>query len=135
MDREAFTFFREHAGSSHRPGRETEAQGRARGAQALAYAEARARVLGAVFVWQHDDIGSSSFLTHEDGGPWALWQCLCYGSSGRVLASLSGIDFGCDGSPYSDPYSRVVEAELALETFPSELSRQSNKNRPAPLAP
>ena len=131
MDREAFTFFREHAGSSHRPGQETEAQGKARGAQALAYAEARARALGAVFVWQHDEeIDSSSFLTHGEDDPWTLWQCLCYGSSGRVLASLSGIDFGRDGSPYSDPYRRVVEAELALETFPTPWPHKSSKTAP-----
>lgn len=133
MDREAFIFFREHAGSSYRPGRETEAQGRARGAQALAYAEARARALGAVFAWQHSDL-DSSFFTDEDP-PWQLWDCLCYGSSGRILTTLSGIDFGRDGSPYSDAYARVVEAQLALEAFPSEMSRKRDKNRPAPPTP
>ena len=116
MDREAFTFFREHAGSSYRPGRETVAQGRARGAQALAYAEARARALGAVFVWQHCPDADSSDFTDEEPS-WALWDCLCYGSSGRVLATLSAVDFGRDGSPYSDAYARVVAAELALEAF------------------
>ena len=134
MDREAFTFFREHAGSSYRPGRETVAQGRARGAQALAYAEARARALGAVFVWQHCPDADSSDFTDEEPS-WALWDCLCYGSSGRVLATLSAVDFGRDGSPYSDAYARVVAAELALEAFPSELSRQRNKKAPAPPTP
>lgn len=128
MDREAFAFFREHAGS-YRPGRETEAQGKARGAQALAYAEARARALGAVFAWQHCPDADSSDFTDEEP-PRSLWDCLCYGSSGRVLASLSAIDFGRDGSPYSDSYARVVAAELALDAFPSELSRQRNETGP-----
>lgn len=129
MDRETFNFFRERAGTSCRPGRETEAQGKARGAQALAYAEARARALGAVFAWQHcPDADSSDFTDAEPS--WSLWDCVCYGSSGRVLASLSAVDFGRDGSPHSDPYARVVAAEQALEAFPSPWLRKSDKTAP-----
>lgn len=48
---------------------------------------------------------------------------------------MAPVDFGRDGSPYSDAYARVVAAELALEAFPSELSRQRNKKAPAPPTP
>lgn len=110
-----YQFFHEHAGYSYDPKTETKQQGRARCAKALADAERRGREQGLSFAWSVDpDTDSSEFSDEKPA--WALWQCVCRDQPGTVRASLHAIDFGRDGFPCaSEPYARVVEAELALE--------------------
>lgn len=110
-------FFFRHAGYSYDPATETPEQGRARCARCamdLAAAEAFGRAAGLSFDWSVDPYVDSSDWS-DDPEPWAQWQCLCYDAAGNVCQSLHAVDFGRDGSPWSDPYRRVVEAELAAE--------------------
>ncbi len=108
-------FFLEHAGWSQKPG-ESQLQGRRRGARQLATAEAKARNAGLSFEWFIDQHCNSSDF--NDTKPYYdLWVCSCRDASGACLTSLCGIDFGRNGQPWSDPYRRVVEAELASEAF------------------
>lgn len=113
------TFFYVRAGSSHNPAKETEQEGRARGAKQLAADELAARDGGFSFHWSVDpDIDSSEFSEEEPA--WQLWQCAMYNAEGRIVNSLHGIDFGRDGSPWGGTYRRVVEAELAGEGMKNE---------------
>lgn len=110
-----FAFFLDHAGYSYQPATENEYAGRVRGALALASAEADATDAGASFDWQIDqDIDSSEWC--DERPAWQTWQCCIRDAKGELLNSLGGIDFGRDGEPWSEPYKRVVEAELALES-------------------
>lgn len=107
-------FFYEHASQSYFPDRETLEQGRQRGAEELAAAEHKAIQRGAAYRWSVDpDIDSSDFS--EDKPVWKLWQCAMFDREGKCIASLHGIDFGRDEGPQCDPYSRIVQAELADE--------------------
>ena len=113
----AWQFFLKHAGFSYKSGatEREKKNAQARGARKLADAERRATQNGYSFSWETDTIDSSDFS--DDPNPWALWICVMRDPQGRVVESLSGIDFGRDGEPYGDPYARVVQAELALEHF------------------
>jgi len=125
-----YQFFFKHAGSSYNPATETRMQGRIRGARALAKAERLARQRGYCFQWSiHPHSSSADWISNnEDGGrncsPWQVWQCALHGEGatfqGTVGASLHSIDFGRDGTPWGDPYRRVVEAELAQEVLNRE---------------
>lgn len=119
MSKTAYHFFMAQAGYSYDPKTETPMQGRIRCAKSLAYNEQRARNAGASFDWSVDpDITSADWVeAHQDGAsdPWQTWQCVARDAQGKVFASLHGIDFGRDGDPWSNPYRRVVEAELACE--------------------
>jgi hypothetical protein len=122
----AYQFFLKHAGYSHGP-KETPTQGRIRCARALAKNEAAAKRGGFTYAWDVDPTASSAdWITAEDdykGGysdPWRLWQCCMLDGEGRIVNSLHGIDFGRDGTPWADPYRRVVEAELAGEGMGNE---------------
>jgi hypothetical protein len=111
-----FQFFRRHAGFSYNAQTETKAQGRARCARELVAAELRGRDIGLSFSWSIDpDTDSSDFC--DDNPHWSLWQCLAYDANGQIVASLGGVDFGRNETPHSDPYRRVVEAELASEVL------------------
>jgi hypothetical protein len=115
-------FFRDHAGSSYTPGKETPEQGKWRGALALASAELRGERAGLSFSWEVDPDSDSSDWSDERPA-WEQWVCDCIDTGGESLAgSLSGVDFGRDGSPHGDSYARVVQAELALQYF-SERAR------------
>lgn len=103
-------FFWWHAGYSYTPGKETAAEGRERGAFALAKAETDARRLGWSFRWLVSELDSSSF---RGGEPWRLWDCIAYDGAGAIVGSLCAVDFGRDGTPWGASYRRVVEAELA----------------------
>jgi hypothetical protein len=110
-------FFFDHAGYSYDPKTETPEQGRERCercAARLADAEMEGRRKGLSFQWSIDDIDSTSFTDEKPS--WRLYQCVCTDRDGEVLASLGGIDLGRNGD-YSDPYCRVVEAELAMEAI------------------
>lgn len=108
-----FRFFHEHAG--YIVGQSAIC------AVTLARAALRAADDGHSFHWSIDpSIDSSDFSDQEPA--WQLWQCAMRSadeSEGQrgILASLHGIDFGRDGAPWSDPYRRVVEAELASEHY------------------
>lgn len=109
-------FFYEWAGCGHHPDKETPEQGRQRGADALAAAEYQAIRKGVEYRWSVDpDIDSSDFSDEKPA--WKQWQCAAL-HNGTCIASLHGIDFGRDGGPQSDPYARVVQAELAQEGLP-----------------
>lgn len=116
-----YHFFLANAGYNYDPKTETPLQGRIRCARDLAYHEKRAHDAGATFQWEIDDDASSAdwIADDEDGGkncdPWQVWACVARDAKGAVFASLYGIDFGRDGTPWSSPYRRVVEAELACE--------------------
>lgn len=111
-----FDFFHEHAGYSYDPRTETPEQGRNKCAESLAIAATRAFIDGFWFDWCVDQtIDSSDFS--DDTDPWELWVCCMYDTNGNMVDSLSAIDFGRNGSPYGDPYMRVVEAEIALSCF------------------
>lgn len=111
--RSAWRFFQQHAGYSVPPGR-------AMCALSLARAERAGKEAGLTFVWDHD--GNDSSEWSDDPEPWLTWECLCYDANEDVVASLCGIDFGRDGTPWNDPYKRVVEAELASEALAAVVS-------------
>jgi len=119
----SYQFFLHHAGYSYDPATQSPMQGRIQNARALAKAERQARDAGYSFEWGIDDTLSSDWIEDdEDGGrncnPWRTWYCCARGpEQGRAVASLCGIDFGRDGTPWGDPYRRVFEAELALEAL------------------
>ncbi len=116
-------FFWKHAGYSYNPEVETRAQGRRRGATALAEAEARARHEEITFEWDVDEGGcigcccESPDCKCATGEPHEVLVCYAIGhdteegDSGPILASLGGI---CEPDAH---YRRVVEAELALEAL------------------
>lgn len=121
----AVRFFMEHAGGTYTPAKETAAQGRYRTALALASAERKARERGFRFSWTHD------VDTWDDEAGYPQWVVSCHDADGITLASVGGVDVGADGAyeygcgmlsepTYKggrDPYCRVIEAELALESL------------------
>ncbi len=114
ITQQAQDFFYMHAGYSFAPAKETEHQGRTRGAKLLAKVEKQAFARGFYFRWSVDpDCNSSDFSDEKPA--WQLWQCAMYNKHGRIVNSLHGIDFGRDGEPCDDPCCRVVEAELAID--------------------
>lgn len=120
---DAKDFFYKHAGYSYDPAKETEAEGRERGAIQLAQAEQYALNNDWEVVWEYDQepcIGC-------DCGD---FDCPCYArrehetfaafltdgrgrESHHILAALGSI---CEPS---EEYRRVVNAELALEAMPA----------------
>lgn len=109
-------FFWRHGGFSFDPHAETPEQGRKRCAINSADDESRGMTAGLSFEWQIDlDIDSSEW--DDDPDPWQTWNCVCRDSSGRIVSSLCGIDFGRNGEPWGDPYRRVVEADLASDAL------------------
>ena len=114
----SYQFFLKNAGYCYGP-HETKMQGRIRGARALADAERKARNGGFSYRWTVDEMVDSNSFEGSDE-PWQLWQCGMYNSEGRIVNSLHAIDFGRDKSPWSDPYRRVVEAELAIDGLTNE---------------
>lgn len=113
------SFFYQHAGWSYAPDKETPSQGRRRCARALATAERKGSRDGLSFEWRHDPHTTSADFDEgsDERDHWLLWECWCRNIDGEIVATLGAIDFGADGEPWSDPYRRVVEAELALEVI------------------
>ena len=111
-------FFYKHAAYSYDPKTETEEHGRVRCARAMARAEQYASDMDWGFCWEYDadgcigcdceneDCACSSGANHE------TFVCVVRDLDGKVLASCGSI---C--SPSND-YTRVMEAELALEAMP-----------------
>ncbi len=98
-------FFYDNAGYSYDPKAETPTEGRTLRALNLAAAEGFARAAGVSFEWVPDP-----YADEPD-----QWGCKLYDAAGQVQQSLWAIDFGPGGSPWGDPYRRVVEAELSAE--------------------
>lgn len=109
-------FFYDNAGYSWNPATETQDEGRTRCAVELADAEAKGREAGLSFDWSIDHDADSR--DHAKGKRYDLRQCVCYDAEGEAVAYLGAVDFGRNGSPHSDNYRRVVEAELAQEATP-----------------
>lgn len=110
-----FMFFYENCGFSYDPKTETQEEGKQGCAKALEIAEKEARNRGMYYDWDIDPIEDSS--SFKKGKPYSLWLCRMYDSTEEMVASLGGIDFGRDGTPYGKPYKRVIEAELAQEAL------------------
>lgn len=111
-----YQFFLRNAGFSYDPKTETADDGRRRHARDLANAERRGARAELSFGWSIDPDNDSSEWCDEPPA-YEQWACVCRDANGIAVASLGGIDFGRDGLPYSDPYRRVVEAELAQEAL------------------
>jgi len=112
----ATQFYYDNAGYSYNPKTETKEQGRLRCAESLAEAARQATDAGITFAWDIDrDIDSSEWTDEQPA--WQTFNCVALDRQGVILASLCGIDFGRDGDPHYNEYSRVVEAELALEAI------------------
>lgn len=108
-----FAFFFRHAAFSY-GANETPLQGRRRCAKSLADAEKRALADGCSFEWTEDEQDSSMWSDEQPS--YAQFVCTAYDGDGEKFASLSGVDFGRNGTPHDgNPYRRVVEAELACE--------------------
>lgn len=116
-------FFFDHAPYSYGPG-QAPGEARTQNAQGLAACEAWAEKHGVYFVWEIDsEIDSSEFS--DDPDVYAMWQ-LTASINGEWMSGLGGVDFGKDGVPDSDPYKRVLEAEMAREI----LSRSDDTDWP-----
>lgn len=111
-DQRAVDFFYKHAGYGHGPG-ETPEQGRKRGAIALAKAEQEAAARGWRVEWSEDPEGWDSLGDIDPDDVREILQAVLYDEEGNVLGSLGSIV-----NPDRN-YSRVVEAEIALEALPS----------------
>lgn len=113
-------FFYDNAGTSWNPAIETEAEGKLRGARALATAETWATQNGYYFDIDHDPDSDESFMEDESEEyrrEWAgkAWYCMMLDSDGKLVQSLSS----CYGG---EKYKRVVRAELALEEMPAKVT-------------
>src|SRR5262252_659469 len=102
-------FFYDHAGWSYNPATETPEEGRTRGAVSLAAAEAWARAQGLWFKWIRNYWDEWDGAEPYDG---PIWDCVALNEDGEPVASLAMIAME---NIDSDPYRRVVEAELAEE--------------------
>ena len=121
-------FFYEHAGWSYGSAKETEEEGRARGAQELARAEEEAERRAWSVEWVYDEepclsceCGSSECPCFT-GEPHETYTAILYPDGlnydpHNVLASLGSI---CEPSR---EYRRVINAELALEALSEESAR------------
>jgi hypothetical protein len=105
-------FFYDHAGWSYGPN-ETSEEGRVRSAREYAAAEQWAKDHDVYFVWELDPMPWDGDVKWT-GNVWTCAACADYGMTQevRVLASLGGIAMEHN---LTDPYRRVVEAELAAE--------------------
>lgn len=107
-------FFWEAAGYSYNPDVQSAQEGRADCARLLANAERQASAAGVSFRWEESDETDGSF--RRTRVPYRLWDCRAYDMHGKVVGFLGACDFGPPpASPWSDPYRRVVEAEVAAE--------------------
>lgn len=122
--RARFRFFHEHAGYSTPPGRAACALELAKAEELLEEAEglelARYELVDDPLPWDPGDTGTTDadFAAGTITGPyWARLEVGSYNDAGEWecddATSLGGITCGPAGE--SDPYTRVVRAELALE--------------------
>lgn len=108
----AVAFFRKHAGYSIASG-ETKAQGKTRGAKALARAEMEAKARGWTVEWEDDPEEWQGDVER----PFEVLNATLYDAEGQVLDSMGGV--GMTGNrKQDDDYRRVIEAELANSVLP-----------------
>lgn len=95
----------------------------------LAIAEYWAWDNGYTFMWDRSDVTSEEHDCSE--APfYPLWDCCMYSAEPErskrgtpiPVQVLGGVDFGRDVDPWGQDYKRVVEAELALEQMPEEVT-------------
>lgn len=114
----AVQFFVRQAGYAFDPKIDKDAAAaKLRNARALAAAEVWAATHGYSFDWEIDPQEDSSSFSEEKPA-WQLWTVVLHDPEGKVVQSLGAVDFGRDGRPETDPYRRVVQAELANEEMP-----------------
>lgn len=107
----AIQFFYENAGYSYNPLTQTEEEGRIECARNLADSEAHAQDMEYTFTWEEDDeITSADWDDESEEYP--TWVCTMYAKNGYILSTMGGIDLGVEGYQKTNPYTRVVEAEL-----------------------
>ncbi len=110
---QAIDFFRTHCAICQNPD-ETPEQARDRCAADLVAAEGFAAAAGVSFHWDVDpEVTSADWCGDEPAH--STWRALARDCCGQVIGSLGCVDFGPDGEPWSSPYRRVVEAEIAAE--------------------
>lgn len=107
-------FFYDHAGWSYDPKTETAEEGRWRSARDLRSAEVHAEREGWYVEWESDPDGDYMDADTE-WADWPHYQATLYDQDGNILTSLCGVMFADRGDETSDPYARVVAAELAEE--------------------
>ena len=105
----AIDFFKKHAGYARSPG-ETIAQAKKKCATDLALAEAYASQAGWTVSWEEDPEPYQTGF--EDDVPDEVFIAVLKDEGGKVIGSLGGI-----GGPISRSYTRIVEAELAMEAY------------------
>jgi hypothetical protein len=111
-----------HSGYSYDPTTETLDHGQSTTARELAAAEAEGIARGWEIQWEidSDPIRWEIDPDPEGDGPPAdrdQWVATLVDSEGEYLESLGGIDFGPEGHPATDPYARVVRAQLTLDAL------------------
>jgi hypothetical protein len=110
-------FFYDHAGFSYDPETQTAEEGRWECARKLRGAEVRAASLGWEVRWEEDPEPIWDDDVERETTDYPQWWAVLFDSEGNVLGSLGSVDLGPDKDPWSDPYGRVVAAELAWEAL------------------
>ena len=110
-EKAGIAFFFEHAGYSYPVCSDERMilRERQNGAARLEAAEWEARDQGFTFEWEHDGMTNREWT--DEGEEIPTFACICRNAEGKIVASLCGIDDS------TNPYRRVVEAELALEAL------------------
>jgi len=81
--------------------------------------EAYQKTPNLLFEWEYSETTDADF--QETGTPYQLWDCSIWDcDTGEMLEILCTVDFGPEGHPDSDPYARVVRAELMLEILSND---------------
>ncbi len=124
VSKKEIEFFYDYAPFSYKPNEETKEEGHQRTAKELAKAEKWFNFFSFSdemrFEWEVDpDIDSSEF--EDTDSPRELYICkMFYGD--QLETTIGGIDL----KSATDPYKRVIEAEMALEKIDSLLSKSEN---------
>lgn len=108
-------FFYDNAGYSYDPKTQTWEEGRIECAKHLAAVENHVKQSRIRFEWRVDQLCDSSEFSDEKPY-YSLYECTAL-KNGKGIGSLGGIDFGRGNTYRSQPYKRVVEAEIACEDY------------------
>lgn len=114
-------FFYDHAGYSWNPKTETPEEGRWRCARKLRAAEVEGKRRGWHVVWEPDPDAMWDDDVERETTEYDQYVATLYDEDDKLLACLGSIDLGPNNYPdlgdKTEPYVRVVEAELVLETL------------------
>lgn len=114
-------FFYARAGWGYDPAKETEEEGRRRGARALAEAERVGTELGFSAEWESDSDADTSFMdegySRRDRECAEFYSCTVRDAEGTIRASLCGIHEDTRDPIGARYYRRVVRAELFAEAL------------------